>query len=650
MSLHIGEQDAAELDHDRERGDAVTTSPEHADPYIYEPLPGDRWIRVLVLEPAPELDCPLVARLEVLHLGPALPMKPISLRRYGKAMESSYEAIYPSRYEPTDDEKQQHEAHVSLVNARRLPYTAVSYSWAMDDGDDSLCRVLTLHGKQVSITQNLSEGLRRIRYEHDSQRLWVDALCIDQQNTTERSAQVAMMADIFELAERCIVWLGEDLVRDNDLAVWQLSHCLVPNDNPEAFDRLFGHRNGNAAIVVLNSLMAVDDSQCTMQACSERHTRIDDADLAGELFYVDVGEKEFSDKTLKEFWLYLLAAPPETVARKLSGIGMWMQRRYWKRRWIVQESASRTRSSGATDYCWAEFSVSHIGMQNMLQLLASIADSIQIFLRRTGLFTRDVTDALSIKQAGVDPRDDLCDHLCIYASMQCSDERDYLYSLVTLDPSYGVQVDYTLSMREVCIEFSRLMVRKGEFRRLLGACDSQRENFPTVQPALDLPSWVLDLRLYCDFTHRYGNTAAHEVVCTSSQLSLELHLVGSAVGFEKLPGKWPRAGPRSCLAFKPHGLDFTSMWRGRWGRPPTLLVNFEFNDHSAEIADTLYCDDAKLPWKELLLLRPVNTELSMYRLIKFEALSGVYSADGKEIVDWSAYTPRKDSLKTLHIV
>ncbi|PIA92274.1 hypothetical protein CB0940_09865 [Cercospora beticola] len=626
MSTHNSEQDAAEFDHEREQGNALTRSPEHANEYIYEPLPGDRWIRVLILEPASELACPLVARLELLALGPALPMAPQKPLGYG------------SRFESPDDK--QFDSYVSLVQASRLPYTAVSYSWAMDDGDDSPSRVLTLHGKKVSITQNLSEGLRRIRYKTDSRWLWVDALCIDQHNTAERSAQVAMMTDIFELAERCIVWLGEDIVRDNDLAVWQLSHCIVPNDNPRAFNKCFGSRNGNAAIVVLNALMAVDHSRCTMHACSERHNRIDDADFAGELFHIDVGENEFSDKTLKEFWQYMLAAPPEAVARKLSGIKLWLERRYWQRRWVVQESASRNRSSGATDYCWAEFSLGRIEMQNMLWLLSSIDVAVGSFF---DVRFRAV-DALRMTEAGTGPPKDLCDQLNIHGHLQCSDDRDRLYSLVSLDPGYGVQVDYALPMREVCIEFSRLMVRRGEVKRLLEACRYQRG------AALNLPSWVVDLREYRYFDPRFVRcTTVHGSVSANGQLLLELNLLGPIVGMEKVTEEHPH-GPitKFFLLFKPDGLSF--LWRRRRARPTALRMPWLYtrDGRSPRKADALYCFQDGLDM-QILLLRPPNKKLAMYRIIDQHICFDLYSADEYEIIGRHTYILREDYLETVHI-
>lgn len=39
--------------------------------------------------------------------------------------------------------------------------------------------------------------------------MWIDAVCVDQENLEERSQQVQRMAEIYKLADRVVVWLGE---------------------------------------------------------------------------------------------------------------------------------------------------------------------------------------------------------------------------------------------------------------------------------------------------------------------------------------------------------------------------------------------------------------------------------------------------------
>ncbi|KAG9204366.1 Non-essential glycogen phosphorylase [Epicoccum nigrum] len=56
-------------------------------------------------------------------------------------------------------------------------------------------------------------------------RLWVDSLCIDQPNVTERTSQVRMMKTIYSQAALVVVWLGEAAVTD-DMAI-ELLRAIV---------------------------------------------------------------------------------------------------------------------------------------------------------------------------------------------------------------------------------------------------------------------------------------------------------------------------------------------------------------------------------------------------------------------------------------
>ena len=116
---------------------------------------------------------------------------------------------------------------------------ALSYEWGSSTRDvDILCE-----GKILKVTPNLLAALHRLRYaetkpdaRHPSsitpnfvaafQRLhftrsdssarrprllWIDAVCINQDDPAERSQQVRLMADIYRTAGRVLVWTGEEL-------------------------------------------------------------------------------------------------------------------------------------------------------------------------------------------------------------------------------------------------------------------------------------------------------------------------------------------------------------------------------------------------------------------------------------------------------
>lgn len=96
---------------------------------------------------------------------------------------------------------------VSEIPFGELPvFEALSYQW----GDKTAAECILLNGVECKVKQNLLDALFYLR---DSRRmgslLWIDALCIDQENKDERSAQVRLMRAIYYRASRVIVWLGK---------------------------------------------------------------------------------------------------------------------------------------------------------------------------------------------------------------------------------------------------------------------------------------------------------------------------------------------------------------------------------------------------------------------------------------------------------
>ncbi|KAF5988594.1 heterokaryon incompatibility protein [Fusarium coicis] len=85
-----------------------------------------------------------------------------------------------------------------------IPYEALSYSW----GSQSTPREILADGKTLLITESLYEALWHLRKPHEDRMLWVDALCIDQNNIKERGHQVKRMAEIYGKADKVIIWLG----------------------------------------------------------------------------------------------------------------------------------------------------------------------------------------------------------------------------------------------------------------------------------------------------------------------------------------------------------------------------------------------------------------------------------------------------------
>jgi hypothetical protein len=65
--------------------------------------------------------------------------------------------------------------------------------------------------KELHITANLFHFLRlaSVRLEEHGGYFWIDAICINQDNKTEKTSEVSKMADIYRSAASVLVWLGE---------------------------------------------------------------------------------------------------------------------------------------------------------------------------------------------------------------------------------------------------------------------------------------------------------------------------------------------------------------------------------------------------------------------------------------------------------
>ncbi len=85
-------------------------------------------------------------------------------------------------------------------------YQALSYEW----GERSCSVPVLCDDSILLVTPNLRAALKRIRSrEGQVVALWIDAVCINQEDIPERNEQVAMMARIFRSAEGTILWLGD---------------------------------------------------------------------------------------------------------------------------------------------------------------------------------------------------------------------------------------------------------------------------------------------------------------------------------------------------------------------------------------------------------------------------------------------------------
>ena len=145
----------------------ISKQPETVESMLYEPLPNPQSIRLLSLKPGNFYD-DIRSNLRVVSL---------------------------------DD---------------RPTYEALSYVV----GDTSLKTPITCNEGSIDVTKNLQAALVHLRSSTAERVLWIDQICINQNDIEERNQQVSRMGQIFHKPQHVIVWLG--LADDETSKIWQL--------------------------------------------------------------------------------------------------------------------------------------------------------------------------------------------------------------------------------------------------------------------------------------------------------------------------------------------------------------------------------------------------------------------------------------------
>jgi hypothetical protein len=96
--------------------------------------------------------------------------------------------------------------HINLENDEHPEYDALSYTW----GETSIMSAQKIEidgNKNFLVTPNACQALKDIRFLDKALMIWVDAICIDQENSIERGAQVQIMSKIYSNANTVRTWL-----------------------------------------------------------------------------------------------------------------------------------------------------------------------------------------------------------------------------------------------------------------------------------------------------------------------------------------------------------------------------------------------------------------------------------------------------------
>lgn len=314
------------------------------------------------------------------------------------------------------------------------PYDAISYVWG-DPTPVILAKcVFEANEGQLGIAASLTRALVAFRLSDRPRRVWVDALCINQEDIAERQSQVRMMGAVYGKAEQVLCWLGpfNDQEDGKSKAFLAIRFLKTFNENP--------HQHLRAAQ-------------------QHFHFGDDKADTSGPIL---------------SSWL------------AIKGL---FDLEYFHRAWIIQEVglAHRARLFWGTQDVWLKWTevaafcsfmdANGASIINHLQLKSWVANHINLVWARdsSGKSIHSFIEVLHWARVH-----------------RSTDPRDYVYALLshpsaTVNGSLLVQPNYSITTAQVYTELALNVIERTNGLQILAFVDH-----PEEPGALILPTWVPD--------------------------------------------------------------------------------------------------------------------------------------------------------------
>ena len=322
-------------------------------------------------------------------------------------------------------------------------YAALSYTWGDVKGSESII----IDGHSVEITCNLSDALHTLstRMGISGLLLWVDAVCINQDNLEERSSQVNIMTEIFQKGQNVWIWLG-NASSESDIAMRAIRD----------FGTFFYDHEAE-----ISTMPHGADS-----GISPTNPRI----------YGSAGSPRMQS------WHYI---------RDL------LRRPWWSRTWVVQEATCPVPTTLFCGSSYVEWGYLYGTARLMvaLDVFQEVDFDVNITLASFVWLSTIRTARLEKKEAVLK----LNELVALTSGMACRDPRDRIFALVGIasDIVPGSLVpDYTKSVEEVYkdfVNFCRATSLPGHELDFLGTLDIQPRDGskePSGTNASKTPSWM----------------------------------------------------------------------------------------------------------------------------------------------------------------
>jgi hypothetical protein len=303
-------------------------------------------------------------------------------------------------------------------------YEALSYVW----GDPHITKQITLSDRKFNVTINLEAALRRLRHASKSRLLWIDALCIDQGNVSERISQVQQMGAIYRSAREVAVWLGPE--SNTSLRAFKTLDQIVAILREKSWESIPYDHNAPAWL--------------------------------GE-------DYQAQRKVDRKMWIYREFFENRKWELGMEAIEKLLRRPWWQRVWVIQEIAlarEATLYSGRHSANWNTF-------DEFLQMVSKTTNTKRSFYGKpmmTEKWLEKIHNRLSGLLPGVmmsnirhwrdqvdgnsSPEPELLEILNLCRGTMCSDPRDRVYGVLDIFP--GTKSNYLLALPDYTISVTKL--------------------------------------------------------------------------------------------------------------------------------------------------------------------------------------------------
>ncbi|KAK3357967.1 heterokaryon incompatibility protein-domain-containing protein [Lasiosphaeria hispida] len=334
-------------------------------------------------------------------------------------------------------------------------YEALSYCW----GDAKITADILVENTVLPVTTNLVAALRQLRRADGEREMWIDAICINQDDSDEKVNQIPLMRAIYSDSIRVVVWLGPQDTTSRD-----------------AF-----HFLGKAA----------EKYNEGRQGGFLRLQQENDSILSSGLGRT--GAHFILDKPMLPTSLGDVLKPPETFHRAVTTL---LRRPWFRRVWIIQEVAfarSAVVLSGRDAMDWDAFinAVRFIDMAKAPR--RQYHDTLSVAPHFYITVLSETRDAI----ASGGKRFTIRDALRRFAPFESTLPRDKVFALQgLLKQPEAIEIDYNSVATPDDEVFRRTAARAveetGDLSLLLDRHTHDHDQNHSGRPPAGLPSWLPD--------------------------------------------------------------------------------------------------------------------------------------------------------------